>query len=298
MLNSLLFNKVEVHDFGRDGNLKTYTKRTLNKPMVAAYSFLLLTCGGYLWVNNAHSKTLKQTLNPAKTIETTIESAIEPTIIQDKAEEKKPIQNLPAWQKPIAEKISKTEKAGLEKILNHYNTNLNVFHDIIAQECGYDISVIGPFGERGYQFMKPTADFIAKKVADPNDSLYYPGFSLDNYKFENLSKDYELNNILKAAFLKHIDNIIKKNNINKDELFNNLKKRGLNLEYEKFGKTAKKLKPKLISLWEKDAENYKETLVTYLYYNAGGKINDRAIYNMGLLMNNAQDYQTIRMNIK
>lgn len=184
------------------------------------------------------------------------------------------------WELPAVRGILYTQAADLDKILKHYNQDPKIFHDIMSQESGYKIDSIGQAGEKGTaQFMKTTVDSIAQRVANPKDPLYYPGFKREDYKFENLSIDYRLNNILKTAYLKYIDNKIKKNNINKDDVFKELKSKALTLNYEK---------------WKNQAEKYKDTLVIYLGYNANGNINDETIYNMGLLMKNAKDFKAIR----
>lgn len=202
------------------------------------------------------------------------------------------------WEIPPARGILYTQAADLDKILTHYKQNPKIFHDIMSQESGYKIDSIGRDGERGTaQILRSTADYFAKRVSNKKNPLHYPGFNKEDYKFENLSIDYRLNNILKVAYLKDSDDKMKRNNVNRNELFKKLKSRALELNYEKFGKTGKKLKQTLIDLWNNKAENYKDTLVFYLYYNANGKINDGTIYRMGLLMKNANDYKAIREKV-
>lgn len=201
------------------------------------------------------------------------------------------------WEIPATRGILYTQAAELDKILTHYKQNPKIFHDIMSQESGYKIESIGKDGERGTaQILRSTADSLAERVSNEKDPLHYPGFNKEGYKFENLSIDYKLNNILKAAYSKDSDDKMEKKKVNKNELFKKLKSEALKLNYEKFGKTEAE-KENIKKRWEEQAENYKDTLVFYLYYNAGGKINDGTIYRMGLLMENANDYRAIREKV-
>ena len=183
--------------------------------------------------------------------------------------------------------------AGLEKILenmdfleevsSYYGLEKSRVIEVMQQESSFQIFAVGHLEERGLgQFKKSTAYNLARLIANKKSKIYYPNFSLEDYSFENLSKDYKLNILLISAQIKIAKDIferkLKSIGIDKEELLKIVRRKGMKTKFLKLSEEKTEPFDKYTISWKRalevnrfwrDATISPEDLF-YLVYNGGG----------------------------
>ena len=203
-------------------------------------------------------------------------------------------------------------KKFIDKIEKTYRVSLEEIVDIIGQESGFIIDrPVSKIGELGTsQMRKIKANELVKRISNPKDPLYFPEFDIKKYRFENLSRNYDLNTLLVAARIREIKNYIKRNNISIDKIYNKMMLLGTRKKtYAALGIKDSRARH-YISLWKNKSGLYKEVLVLYVAYNGGNGALYRMksaspkyqfVYNASCLMNNSiyfKRYRKILQNYK